>query len=67
MPSPETTLAGRELALLHAAEDVLTRWALVRYTGGKMGSCGLPEAFAALDRACDAYPEIEPENDNAQA
>lgn len=51
--------ANRERILLDAAEEVLTRWAIVRTTNGKLGACGMPEALRALDLACDAYQPEE--------
>jgi hypothetical protein len=54
-------MTDRERALLDAAEEVVTRWAIYRITEGSQGGCGLPEALQALSRACDAY---EPEEIN---
>lgn len=54
-------MTGRERALLDAAEEVVTRWAVYRMSGGLQGGCGLPEALQVLSRACDAY---EPEEIN---
>jgi hypothetical protein len=54
--------ACRERALLCAAEDVLSRWAVVRASGGYLGACGMPDALKALDVACGAYPEEELQN-----
>jgi len=57
MPSA-TSVASRERALLDAAEEVVTRWAVYRVSEGELGGCGLPEALQALCRAWEAY---EPE------
>jgi len=55
---PSASSVASERALLDAAEEVVTRWAVYRVSEGELGSCGLPEALQALSRAWEAY---EPE------
>jgi len=57
---PSASSVASERALLDAAEEVVTRWAVYRVSEGELGSCGLPEALQALSRAWEAYePEEE--------
>jgi hypothetical protein len=59
--SQTAALSARERELLDAAEDVVTRWAIVRVSGGQVGACGMPDALRRLDLATDAYSVEEME------
>ena len=50
---------SRERGLLDAAEDVLSRWSIIRASNGALGSCGMPDALKLLEQACEAYQDEE--------
>lgn len=59
LPPRDPALVER---LIAAAEDVASRWALVRAGNGNLGACGLPAALATLGLALDDLDPEEPED-----
>ena len=49
-PTPGACSAAK---LFAAAEDVVSRWSVVRASGGKLGDCGLTAALTALEVCVD--------------